>query len=668
MKKWTLYCALLLCLFALALPCYAADATPPPIPTTGDVWDGSIEQPTKIVKVNGVNYYEITKCSQLAFVAQTGGEWLARNYLLANDLILNDVVLEWDSNGYLQNNTRTLRKWTPIGNWETVFSGLFDGGDHTISGLYVEKAEDYAGLFGYSLGSIRNITVVNAYVKGNSFVAGIAGDCKETVERSTMGRAFIKGNCYVGGIVGHSHHTTKCVSFCTVNGEYNVGGICGTGSWVDYCKNYGGVIGVTNVGGIDNYEYYNGTNGIRYCINYGTVSGVNRVGGIEGYGGGSDCANYGAIVGSGENIGGIVGEGFFRESTNHGAITGKKSVGGIAGSSFSVVNSCNHAIVTGESNVGGVVGVLVRSSLDKGEANNCYNLADIVCTVADGNVGAIVGSDGAVWNHDTIIGCYYPASANLYGCGGVISADMEPDGFFAKSSAELKQQATFEGWDFYKTWRVSPKYNDGYPYLAWEHADDAPPLEGLALDRASLALSVGDEGYLTVSPVPADAEVVSLTWKSSNNRIATVNSNGRVTAVAAGTATVTVSGGGFSASCTVTVSPRAGSEYRIGALTVRDNDGAALDAIPQGAFLVTVPVTRTADGGNALVVLAAYSESGQYQGLLYLNLSGVPTGATVEFTLPVDNANGNIARLKAFPIASFANPVPLGAASVFPAQ
>lgn len=102
--------SLLLC-FALAaglVPAVsAAEPVPvvpevaPPAPAAGaDVWDGSTEQPTQLVKKGGEDYYEITTCAQLAYVAQTGGDWLGYNYILANDLILNDVEITTEDGGY----------------------------------------------------------------------------------------------------------------------------------------------------------------------------------------------------------------------------------------------------------------------------------------------------------------------------------------------------------------------------------------------------------------------------------------------------------------------------------------------------------------------------------------------------------------------------------------
>lgn len=67
---------------------------------------------------------------------------------------------------------------------------------------------------------------------------------------------------------------------------------------------------------------------------------------------------------------------------------------------------------------------------------------------------------------------------------------------------------------------------------------------------------MGDAKKLTATITPANATNKGLTWKSSNPSVATVDSNGNVTAVSAGTATITVTttDGKFTATCVVTVS------------------------------------------------------------------------------------------------------------------
>ena len=78
---------------------------------------------------------------------------------------------------------------------------------------------------------------------------------------------------------------------------------------------------------------------------------------------------------------------------------------------------------------------------------------------------------------------------------------------------------------------------------------------GVTLDKTTTSLTVGESFDLTATVSPADATDPSVSWKSSDTSVATV-ANGVVTAVAPGTATITVTtaDGGKTASCVVTVS------------------------------------------------------------------------------------------------------------------
>lgn len=79
-------------------------------------------------------------------------------------------------------------------------------------------------------------------------------------------------------------------------------------------------------------------------------------------------------------------------------------------------------------------------------------------------------------------------------------------------------------------------------------------LSGLTLSPATMKLAAGETGKLALGTKPADAPMpASVNWKSSNEKIATVDAQGVVTGVAFGTAKITVTGGGFTASCTVNV-------------------------------------------------------------------------------------------------------------------
>jgi hypothetical protein len=82
-----------------------------------------------------------------------------------------------------------------------------------------------------------------------------------------------------------------------------------------------------------------------------------------------------------------------------------------------------------------------------------------------------------------------------------------------------------------------------------------PQATGVLLDKTTLSLAIGRSDTLTATVAPSTAFNKSVTWNSSNPAIATVNDNGKVTAVSAGTAiiTVTTQDGNKTASCTITV-------------------------------------------------------------------------------------------------------------------
>ncbi|MBQ8279207.1 MAG: Ig-like domain-containing protein [Roseburia sp.] len=83
------------------------------------------------------------------------------------------------------------------------------------------------------------------------------------------------------------------------------------------------------------------------------------------------------------------------------------------------------------------------------------------------------------------------------------------------------------------------------------------PVTGVSLNKTSATLtSKGATTQLTATVSPSSATNKSVTWKSSNTSVATVSSNGLVTAVGNGTATITVTtkSGSKTATCKVTVS------------------------------------------------------------------------------------------------------------------
>ena len=150
----------------------------------------------------------------------------------------------------------TGKGWTPIGtSFKNSYTGTFDGGGHTITGLTVTTNDKYAGLFGY-LGNFNNgaATVKNVVMDGIQitcnhrlgYAGGVAGYSWGTIENCSVSGS-ISGTVSVGGVVGvqRDRPITGCSSSATVKGTINVGGVAGQtifGATLTACYATGNVI------------------------------------------------------------------------------------------------------------------------------------------------------------------------------------------------------------------------------------------------------------------------------------------------------------------------------------------------------------------------------------------------------------------------------------------
>ncbi|MFA7468906.1 MAG: hypothetical protein WCY82_11690, partial [Desulfotomaculaceae bacterium] len=127
--------------------------------------------------------------------------------------------------------------WTPIGSSTNQFKGLFDGGGHTISGLYTDVNASCQGLFGYigPGGSVKNVTV-SGVVAGIQYVGGITGIINGGSIDNSVNRAVIYAS---GGAIPNGSGTHRLG---------HAGGIFGMGTGtadapvsISGCANYGTV-------------------------------------------------------------------------------------------------------------------------------------------------------------------------------------------------------------------------------------------------------------------------------------------------------------------------------------------------------------------------------------------------------------------------------------------
>lgn len=81
---------------------------------------------------------------------------------------------------------------------------------------------------------------------------------------------------------------------------------------------------------------------------------------------------------------------------------------------------------------------------------------------------------------------------------------------------------------------------------------------GVTVSPSSLSLTEGETGQLSVSVSPTDASDKSVVWSSSNSSIVSVDSNGKISALKEGSATITATSTsvGKSGSCSVVVEPK----------------------------------------------------------------------------------------------------------------
>ena len=136
----------------------------------------------------------------------------------------------------------TGKVWTPIGtDYDNSYTGTFDGGGHTITGLTFTTNDEYAGLFGY-LGNFNNgaATVKNVVMEGiqitcnhrSGYAGGVVGYSWGTIENCSVSGS-VSATVSVGGVVGvqRDGSITGCSSSATVKGTLYVGGVAG---WTNF--------------------------------------------------------------------------------------------------------------------------------------------------------------------------------------------------------------------------------------------------------------------------------------------------------------------------------------------------------------------------------------------------------------------------------------------------
>lgn len=237
------------------------------------------------------NTYEVYNAEGLKNIAElVNEEWkLGINITLTADIDLKGI------------------DWTPIGKDNNkAYTGTFDGGGKTITGLTVTGSNKYAGLFGRigSGGTVKNVVLEGVQITSDNssgYAGGVAGNSfGGTIENCSVSGS-VSGSFSVGGVVGYQFGSsiTGCSASASVKGTQRAGGVAGTtnsGATLTACYATGDVT-VENDG--TSYAWAggivgtNGGNSILACYAAGNVSGK---GGGTIYVGGVVGENYATVT------------------------------------------------------------------------------------------------------------------------------------------------------------------------------------------------------------------------------------------------------------------------------------------------------------------------------------------------------------------------------------
>ncbi|WP_070247805.1 beta strand repeat-containing protein, partial [Duganella phyllosphaerae] len=245
---------------------------------------------------------------------------------------------------------------------EFTYGGIFDGGNHSISGLTINGGANPpyfgSGLFSQMQGgTIRNLALVGGSVSGGNNVGAVVGNNDGGMLSNVSSSMAVTGIDTVGGLVGVNSGT---ISTATATGNVTALTKDFTGG-----SSVGGLVGSNNSGGKITAARATGVVDAR-----GT-----QVGGLAGNNEGDISQAYATgAVGGVADVGGLVGR-------NAGTITDAYATGS--------VGLANSPVDVYSSNLGGVIGLSQAGS----SASNLYFSGTVSGDgFASGTVGAVVGS------------------------------------------------------------------------------------------------------------------------------------------------------------------------------------------------------------------------------------------------------------------------------------
>lgn len=324
---------------------------------------------------DGQGNYTVTSAEGLKNIAElvNNGD-TDINITLDNDIDLSDI------------------NWTPIGDYYNRYTGTFDGGNYTITGLTVTGSNEYAGLFGRigSGGTVKNVVLKDVQIESDNqygCVGGVAGNSDGNIE-----------NCSVSGSVS-SRHTA------------------------------GGVVG----------QQFGGS--ITLCGSSATVKGTGEVGGVAGK------TDNSATLTACYATGNVTFERASTINTFAGGVVGFNGTGSILTACYATGNVTGTGTGTGSCYVGGITG-----DNSSGTLTACYHATGTV-SGPDGATGGVTGRNYTSLGAPVITACYWGDNGQEQGigynqAGTTGGTEQVTDGNWQNAVTQMNAALSGKGWQY----------------------------------------------------------------------------------------------------------------------------------------------------------------------------------------------------------------------------
>jgi hypothetical protein len=419
-----------------------------------------------------------------------------------------------DKNYFLINNIDLSNaNWTPLG----TFTGELDGMNYNISNMRIISSNSNLGLFSQlNQANIQNINFLNSKItlriEGN-VLRNNFGTLAGITTSSTISNILIDSSSNL------NVDYTVATGLTDANKPTAFGGLTGLVSGTTVISNlkvYSSISGLPRTGGfIGNVESITSLNISdslfegNFVVNNTNNFSASSLGGLIGRVLSSGQINISkTIVNSNINfidgtsilygeVGGFIGILLtaavnITESGFKGTIKANVDIAKFIGRVFTTPNITilnSYAIGDIVSRNGAIASLVgfgrLGSSSNVLSISNVYAIGNITANnprVAEpsnrgSNVGILVASNGD--NNGDAKGTVsfnkvYVSSANVYNPTPILVIGVETATrtsvaeVFSISDNNLKNSASYIGWDFVNIWRINPNKNNGYPYLAWE--------------------------------------------------------------------------------------------------------------------------------------------------------------------------------------------------------